>query len=277
MLKATIVIATLNRDTELAKVISDIRNQTYQGEVEIFATSEPGITNAMNTCLKSATGDIIIRVDDDVRISPDWLKEIVWTFENFNDCGGVTGPTIVPAHLRANRDLFAFEKLPQPLKWLYVNYFQEGNPYALAHMNRSGAFSLGSNFETALKGDLQYCDYLESTNYALRTELVRMFKGWDAKYDGVSEYFEQDMVYKIKKCGWKMYYNPKAYLYHMVDKGGNYAARNDSISRLRNWCRFVFRHRPFIRDFLPLTSYFLFMCGYYVYKGITNKPKPAQK
>lgn len=268
MLKASIVIATLGRDERLKKVLNDLRNQSYLNW-ELFITDEDGITNAMNTSLKSAKGDIIIRIDDDVRINPYWLEEIVRTFETNQDAGGVTGPTIVPKHLRKNRDLFAFERLPQPLKWLYVNYFQEGNPYALAKMNKCGAFSLGSNYETALSNDeISPCDYLESTNYALRTELVRACGGWDKKFAGVSEYFEQDMVYKIKKLGWKMLYNPKAYIYHMVDKGGNYGARSNFYSRLYNWLRFVYRHIGFN---VRTLTYFLFMCGYYAYKGIIDK------
>ena len=262
-LKATIVICTLNRDEALKKVLDDLRLQTYQN-FEINVTNEIGITNAMNSALKTATGDIIIRVDDDVRIPPKWLEEIMFVFKEYPDAGGVTGPTIVPAFLRKNRDLFSFDQLPNPLRWLYINYFQEGNPYALAKMNRCGAFSLGSNFETALlPEDIVGCDYLESTNYCLRTNLVKAMGGWDPKFDGVCEYFEQDMVYKIKKWGWKMYYNPKAFIFHLVDKGGNYAARMDFVSRLGNWTRFVFRHLHPERNAVRLTMYFLFMCGYY--------------
>jgi GT2 family glycosyltransferase len=276
MLKASVVIATLNRDEQVIQVLRDLMEQTYQ-YFEVIISNEIGITNAMNTSLKSATGDIIIRIDDDVRLNPHWLEQIIYVFNNYPDSGGVTGPTIVPAHLRKNRDLFAFESLPQPLKWLYVNYFQEGNPYALAHMNKCGAFSLGSNYEIShLSEQVIQCDYLESTNYALRTELVRSQGGWDPKFDGVCEYFEQDMVYKIKKLGWKMYYNPKAYLYHEVNSGGNFNARQDYVSRLRNWIRFSFRHLA-VKDSFRLVSYFLFQCGYYAYKSITRKSLRSAK
>jgi glycosyltransferase involved in cell wall biosynthesis len=261
--KATIVICTLNRKESLDLVVGDIWKQTYKN-FEIIVSDEIGITNAMNTSLKKATGDIIIRIDDDVRLPENWLEEIMFVFNEYPDAGGVTGPTIVPQELRKNRDLFTFDKLPNPIRWVYINYFQEGNPYALAKMNRCGAFSLGSNFETALlEPDIIQCDYLESTNYCLRTNLVKAMGGWDPKFDGVCEYFEQDMVYKIKGWGWKMYYNPHAYLFHMVNTGGNYGARMDFVSRLRNWLRFVYRHLHPGRNAVRLLMYFLFQCAYY--------------
>lgn len=269
--RATIVIATLNREEEVKKVVEDLNHQTYKN-FEIIISHEIGITNAMNKALKSATGDIIIRVDDDVRIPSTWLENIIMTFNKYPNAGGVTGPTVVPAYLRKNRDLFTFEKLPQPLKWLYVNYFQEGNPYALAKMRRCGAFSLGSNFEEALEQTyISDCDYLESTNYAVRTDLVRKLGGWDPKFDGVCEYFEQDMVYKIKKLGYKMYYNPRAFIYHMVNSGGNFNARYNFVSRLSNWVRFVVRHLPKRKNIIRLISYFLFMCAYYAKQMLTRK------
>ena len=273
MPKATVVICTLNREKQLSQVLSDLSLQNYK-DFEIIISHTIGITNAMNQALNSAHGEIIIRVDDDVILPFNWLAEIMETFDKYPDAGGVTGPTIVPEHLRKNRDLFSFDKLPQPLKWLYVNYFQEGNPYATAHMNKCGAFSLGSNFETALSAGFHECDYLESTNYALRTALVKAEGGWDPKFDGVCEYFEQDMVYKLKKKGWKMYYNPAARMYHMVDKGGNFNARMDYISRLRNWCRFVCRYLGWN---IHTISYLFFQIGYYVYTGITRKSVTAKE
>ena len=267
--KATIVICTLNRGDALACLLDDLKRQTYK-DYEVIISDEIGITNAMNSALKKATGDIIIRIDDDVSLDEHWLEEVIQTFRDNPYAGGVTGPTFVPPNVRGNRDLFTFDKLPQPLRWLYVNYFQEGNPYALAKMNRCGAFSLGSNYTVNIT-EVRECDYLESTNYSLRTDLVRELGGWDPKYDGVCEYFEQDMVYKIKKLGYKMYYNPKAKITHWLNPGGNFNARFDYISRLRNWLRFVRLHLYTPRNTIRLASYFLFMCAYYVYRTLRRK------
>src|SRR5574343_809294 len=266
-MKASIVICTLNRPKQLALVWDDLMKQTYK-DFEIIISTEKGITNAMNSALKEASGDIIIRLDDDVRVPKTWLGEIIEVFKD-PKVGGVTGPTIIPDELKKNRDLFRFDTMPEPFRWIYINYFHEGNPYKLAKMNKCGAFSLGSNYEWARKlGAVRECDYLESTNYCLRTDLVRQLGGWDVKFDGVSEYFEQDMVYKIKKLGYKMVYNPKAYIHHMVNTGGSYGQRFGVYSRVSNWIRFCFRHLlPYstIESRLRLYSYFIFQCLYYAY------------
>jgi GT2 family glycosyltransferase len=267
-MKALIVIATIGREKELTLVMKSLEQQTYK-DYEVYISSMPGITNVMNTALNAFDSDVIIRIDDDMVLQPLWLEEIMRVFKEYPLAGGVTGPTIVPKALRPNRDVFNWENLPNPLKWVYVNYFQEGNPYALAKMNRSGAFSLGSNYG-AYGNDIFECDTLESCNYAVRTKLVRQLGGWDKRFAGVSEYFEQDMAWKIRKIGYKTYYNPQAYIYHMVSTKGNFNARCNYIDRLENWVRFYMRHLYRPSNTIRFLSYLEFQCLYYIYKIITK-------
>jgi glycosyltransferase involved in cell wall biosynthesis len=300
-MKISVVIPTLNRRNSLEKVLHDFREQSYKNfevlildggstdgtkalcdsfkrffEIRFYLQKSPGIVGAMNEALIYCTGDIFIRTDDDVVISKEWLSEIVNTFFKYPDAGGVTGPTIIPAERLDNRDLTFFNlKITQSksLFWklfraVYHGYFMEGTPFAVSRFFKSGAFSLGSNYETCLAlKEIIEVDYLESCNWSVKLDLIRKIGRFDNRYGGVSEYFEADAVYKIKRLGYKMYFNPKARIQHLVERSGNFKARAGTYGRAHNFILFYLKHiKPDTLDKAIRFSLYLVLINlYFVY------------
>jgi len=120
--KVTVLIAARNEDRNIAKVLGDLRNQTYPSDrVEILIADdhsrdktaeivrscsvqdsrirlipvtviEPGLTakkNALTQALKHATGEIILTTDADCRVLPTWVETMVSYFTG--DVGLVVG------------------------------------------------------------------------------------------------------------------------------------------------------------------------------------------
>ena len=144
-----------------------------------WAVKEGGLIPQMNVAYQLAKGQYVVRTDDDVMFTPGWLKGIVETFERDEHIGGVTGPTIIPEEHAQSRDLFYFEKKLRECNvfWkilgkLYYDYFLEGIPYRVSHWCKSGAFTLGTNFTSALREPLQEVNNLEACNWAVRKELL---------------------------------------------------------------------------------------------------------
>jgi GT2 family glycosyltransferase len=234
---ASIVILTLNAPKRL---LDDISKQTYRN-LEVIIADKPGIVNAMNIALSQAKGNIFIRIDDDVSLPMTWLEELIKPFQDKN-VAGATGPTFVPYFMRENRD--SINALSEPnwfLRWMFDN-----NLYAPAKIYKCGAVSYGSNFYEYIDclGDYQI-DHLEGTNWAMRTDLIRKVGGFDLKFDGVAEWFDDDVVFKVKKLGYKLVYNPRAYLWHLLDKGKHFEDRFEGFGRIKNWLRFHLRHSRF--------------------------------
>ena len=300
-MKISVVIPTLNRRETLRKVFEDLRRQSYTNfevvildggstdgtqelccqyeniiDICFYVQQHPGIVVAMNEALSYCKGDVFTRTDDDVALSKDWLKEIVAAFVLYPDAGGVTGPTVIPRERRDNRDLISFnERLmnPRGIFWkmfraLYHGYFMEGAPFAVSRFYRSGAFSLGSNYKSALevKGIIEV-DYLESCNWSMKIELIRHIGGFDERYGGVSEYFEADMVFRIKRLGFRMYFNPLSHIQHLVDRGGNFKARSGTYGRAHNFILFYLRNiKPDTTDkAVRFLAYVLCVNIYFVY------------
>ncbi|MFA5356550.1 MAG: glycosyltransferase [Candidatus Omnitrophota bacterium] len=306
-MKISIVIPTLNRRERLLNVFEDLKKQSYGDfevvildggskdateelcnsykkyfDVRFYLQKKPGIVAAMNEALEYCTGDIFTRTDDDVEIPPDWLKEITAVFSRFPDAGGATGPTIIPAEKLDNRDLTLFNKKisePRNIFWkifkaVYHDYFMEGEPFAVSRFYRCGAFSLGSNYELSRElKDTIAVDYLESCNWSVKLELIRRIGGFDQRYGGLSEYFEADAVYRVKRLGFKMYFNPRAGIRHLVDKGGNFKARSGTFGRANNFILFYLKNiKPDTLDkAFRFLSYLLFINSYFVYCFIRGR------
>ena len=253
----SVVILSKNPPQSL---IDDLNRQTYQ-DFEIILATDDGIVNAMNQALERANGEIFVRIDDDVELPSRWLEELI---EPFSDpvVAGATGPTFVLTSLRGNRDSLRFANKPNWfLRWMF-----DGQPFAPAKIYKCGSVSYGSNFINKMPRQKHYeIDHLEGCNWAMRTELIRRVGGFDPKFDGVAEWFDTDVEFKIKKLGYTLRYNLNAGLWHMVEKGEHFNERFEGFGRIKNWLRFHIRHSKFHPKMIV---WFLMMVGYFVWKKI---------
>lgn len=244
------------------RLLNDLRNQTYR-DFEVIIAKERGPVTAMNCALAKANGEITIRIDDDVTLPSDWLGQLV---KPFSDplVAGVTGPTFVPDNLQQNRDSIKFARRPGLfLTWLYDN-----DPWAPAKIYKCGNVSYGSNFIDKLEHkDYYQIDHLEGTNWAMRTQLIRFVGGFDPKFDGVAEWFDTDVEFKIKKLGYKLYYNRLAIVWHLLEKGEHFNERFKAFGRIKNWIRFHSRHSKF---HWKMIVFLIVWMGYFLWKRLRS-------
>ena len=245
-----------------------------------WAEKEGGLIPQMNVAYQIAHGKYAVRTDDDVIFSKGWLQGIFETFESDENIGGVTGPTVIPKEHAESRDLFYFEKKFREggLFWkvvgkLYYGYFLEGTPYRVSHWCKSGTFTLGTNFETALNEPRQEVNNLEACNWAVRRDLLVRVGGFDPIYTGIGEYHEPDAACKIQKLGYKLVFSPKAHLFHCPSVEGFFKERPDSFPRIINFITFYFRHiQPNTLDkFVRFFMYLSFQNAFFVFQAIGKK------
>lgn len=116
----SVVIATRNRRTRLAAALESVRRQSYD-EIEIVVVDdasddgtwdllttvedprvrplrlEPraGTNAARNHALDAATGTLITYLDDDNEMDADWVRSLVWTFQQQPDRHVVYGARVI--------------------------------------------------------------------------------------------------------------------------------------------------------------------------------------
>lgn len=272
-----IIVVDYKSSNELFDLI-----QSYKGllDIKVVHQREKGLSKAANLALEVARGEIFIRTDDDVVMDKMWLASVYETFIKDEKIGGVTGPTIVPNDYITNRDLFVFEKKLRGSKifWkilgkIYFDFFMEGTPRRVSHWFKSGAFSLGSNYEECLKEPFQEVTNLEACNLCVRTELLRKVGGFDSIYTGVGEYHEADAALKIKQLGYKLVFNPSVIVNHCPSQDGFFNDRPNSYSRMIN---FIVFHSRFLKTnsfdaFFRYMFYLAFLNTFYIYSAIIHR------
>lgn len=301
-LTISVFVPTGSRSESLRRVLNSLCKQSYKNfeviivdyksndntydlierfskklKIKLIKQTKKGLSLAANMALKRSTGDVFIRTDDDVEMTPGWLNAIKDSFLSDSKVGGVTGPTIIPKEFIKNRDLFVFNKMfkSKSFFWkiigkFYYNFLMEGDPYRVCHWFDSGVFSLGTNYLASLKQPIQEVTNLEACNFAVKTALLRKAGGFDRIYSGVGEYHEPDAAFKIKAMGYKLIFNPKAHLYHCPSQDGFYHDRPSSYPRMCNFITFYMRHIKLnsFRKFVKLFSHIFFQNCYYTYQAV---------
>jgi glycosyltransferase involved in cell wall biosynthesis len=121
-----VILPTRNRRTYLARAIESVMAQTYghwellviddaslddtsaflaglkDERVRTFRGTGAGVCAARNIGLKEARGEIVAYLDDDNVMHPDWLKAVVWGFEQRPKIDVLYGAVVVDDALRVD-------------------------------------------------------------------------------------------------------------------------------------------------------------------------------
>lgn len=166
---------------------------SQQGKICWLRQKEPNASKARNTGALVATGDVVLLLDDDIRIRPDFLAAYAETFQR-TGAPGVAGQVL-------EGDAKEVDKLPSKasdpeIGWLYFpkNYSKE--------------------CETL---------FMMSCNVAIRLDIFLKLGGMDENYEKGAYREESDFAMRFKRAGYKFHYNPKCSIYHLgaqIVKGG---------------------------------------------------------
>jgi glycosyltransferase involved in cell wall biosynthesis len=88
------IIFVVERSTELYERVSAYARENGVLDMKVFLNgAEWGLSASRNVGIKSAAGEIIAFVDDDVLLFPNWAQEMAKTYED-DSIIGITGPAL---------------------------------------------------------------------------------------------------------------------------------------------------------------------------------------
>jgi GT2 family glycosyltransferase len=143
----------------------------------VISTAQCGLSNARNTGLEAATGEIVAYLDDDAYPDPDWLTYLATMFMR-TVYAGVGGPNIAPPG-------------DGPIAECVAN--APGGP---AHVLLSD----------------QEAEHIPGCNMAFRKACLEAIGGFDPQYRVAGD--DVDVCWRLRQRGWTLGFSPAAMVWH---------------------------------------------------------------
>lgn len=231
-MRVSVIICTWNRCKTLPAVLASLEscvvqpglewevlvvdnNSTDQTRavIEAFSAGTPerfryifegrqGKSNALNTGIQNARGEILALTDDDVTVHPDWVTQISEAFQEF-DCSGIGG-RIVPLWRCPQPEWIDFDGPFRHVAFGGIVRFEKGDAAVRLTGTATGANMAFKRSVVEKHGPFR-ADL--SGNHADRRRLGDLLGGEDTEY-----------CQRLLNAGEKLYYAPKAIVYHPVEE-----------------------------------------------------------
>ena len=252
MLRLSLIVATYNRSASLIRALESVAQQNApasewecvvinnnstddtQERFAEFAAAHPdlnmrmvtelrqGLSFARNRGIRESEAEYIAIIDDDERISPDFITSYISLFDSTPDAVAAGGPIVAE--------------------------YPSGRPRWMSHFTErpvANTMYFGEKVRVFPEGRIP-----GGGNMALRRSAVRRYGVFDTSLGYVGESLiggeESDLFERLRIAEAKYYYVPKAVMYHIIPPEkltANYISRlsyNVGVSQLR---RAKFYHR----------------------------------
>ncbi len=197
----SVVIATFQRETLLRETIADALAQEYpafeiivvdqsptpithlDARVRVIPTQPPHLPRARNLGVRAARGEMVVLVDDDVALPPNFLAMHAQCYADAR-VGGVAGRVILD---------------PNPARPLVA-------PPAT-----------GIDFDRAQPGNVPFA---RGCNMSFRRAALHQAGLFDEHFSAIAWSEEEDLCFGIRRLGFQIRFEPRAWLIHRQARTG---------------------------------------------------------
>lgn len=246
----SVIIPTLNRKNSIEKLVTLIVNeQTYRGfEIIIVDQSDSydiskeesilrplipkeivfkyiamelkNLPMARNRGISESSGDILLFLDDDTEPSSDLFYQHLISYGISKEIGIVSGRVM-----------------------------EEGDIHTNTRKRLGGHVSFtGRVFMNFASGDSGFISYASGCNMSLKKKVITEVGHFDRRFIGTAHYEDADYSYRARGRGYKIFYNGKAAIKHLLLPSGG--CRDEFSKReyfvFHNLGRFCRKHYPII-------------------------------
>jgi glycosyltransferase involved in cell wall biosynthesis len=265
----SVIIPTLNRQKLLISLLRDLLIQDYPAfeiivvdqtqadyqplidliekhldRIRYFRFRKEGLTSARNFGIKKSRGDILLFLDDDVKISKNFIRNHIRNYED-PIIGGVGGRVITQSA----------EKDPEVLAKM-VGYIDKFGLLRGTHYNCPNRLEE----KTTPRG----------CNMSFSRKAVEKVGGFDENFIGSCFREETDFSLSVLRKGFKLVFDPKPWVIHLyVPKGGARSHEkpfwyyeffyNNAYFNFK-WVKWYFWPIAFSSLFVPLVKFYLKHC-----------------
>jgi GT2 family glycosyltransferase len=204
-----VVDQTPNHTPEVEAFLADVDDE----RLRLYRVSPPSLPAARNYAMEMARGEIIIYIDDDVELGSGFIDAHVRCYDEAS-VGGVAGRVSGGTEAPETR-LFELDLLGR----------------------RRGSFDVAGS---------KPVNWQRGCNMSFRVAALRQLGGFDTRYTGNAYREDSDMSLRLRRAGWRLWYEADARLTHFEDMVGGCKEEgtfSDNPHTLTNHFFFYLKHR----------------------------------
>ncbi|WP_144872219.1 hormogonium polysaccharide biosynthesis glycosyltransferase HpsN [Hyella patelloides] len=261
-LKISVIIPTYGREQPLIDSINDVLKQDYPNfeilvvdqtknhepttekylqnladtqKISWYRVDWASLPGARNYAVRRAKGDILLFIDDDVRLESNYLQSHLKNYQKHPEIGAVAGRVFdrmkLANYAQANEDNspYTIEYLPPEamdagIAWYYIDLVHTIKP--------------------------QQVISARGCNMSFRQDVFTKYNIWfDERFRGSAVREESDFCLRLRKTDYKIWYDPEANLVHLGEETGGC---HDISTRSLQY-QFTFYHNHFLMALKNLT------------------------
>jgi len=223
----SVVIPTYRREKLLCDTIKDVLQQDYpnfevlvvdqtlhhesatqdlldkmsaEGKIKLFRLDWASLPGARNYAIKRSSGEIVLFIDDDVELPPGYLAAHSQNYLQNPEIGGVAGRVFDRMKLGDSKGELEITYLPPEamdpgIAWYHID---------LVHTTQPQQVLTARGCNMSFRREI-------FTKYGLR---------FDERFRGSAVREESDFCLRLRQTGYKIWYDPKAFLVHLGEETG---------------------------------------------------------
>jgi glycosyltransferase involved in cell wall biosynthesis len=238
MLRVSIVTPTFYRHQELPDYFTSLFNQyiqpteiilvdgadlserrsenlikEYIGKTKIpirYYRKQGGTAIQRNFGIDNCTGDIILFVDDDVRLAPNFIKEICTYFESdtLRKIGGITGYRVGQ-----------YFDMQTSLRWIWYKRLRLLKIYSPGKYDYQTGYPINNNAQAQFHG-VREVDFMTTACTAYRNEIFRNNFRFDTYFVGFGILEDAHLSLRVKQMGYTLFQCGDAQCIELKSKSG---------------------------------------------------------
>ncbi len=227
-----VIDQTQNHEIETERFLQDLANSPKIRWYKVNWASLPG---ARNYGVRRCKGEIVLFIDDDVKLKPNYLQAHAKNYQEDKEIGAVAGRVFDRMKLAdfatVNQDNspYTIDYLPEQAKdpgiaWYYIDLVHTTKPQEVISAR--------------------------GCNMSFRKEIFTKYGVWfDERFRGSAVREESDFCLRFRKTNYKIWYDPEADLVHLGEETGGC---HDISTRSLEY-QFTFYHNHFLMALKNLT------------------------
>ena len=223
-------------ETHDPKIQTYLENLAKTDKIKLFRVSWASLPAARNYGVRRSQGEIIIFIDDDVQLPENYLYTHAKVYQENLDVGAVAGRVLDRMKLadsekiHDSQDPYTVEILPLEamdpgIAWYHIDLVHTTKPQEVISTR--------------------------GCNMSFRREIFTKYNIWfDERFRGNAVREESDFCLRLRQTGYKIWYEPDAYLVHLGEETGGC---HDLSTRSFSY-QITFYHNHFLMALKNLTS-----------------------